>query len=391
LKEEVSCPMIILLISATRQYPAGEGSEVMIRKTIFPGRYVQGFGALNTLGEELQRYGSHALVILDPFVADNLYEGFRGPLEDKVEVKLERFTGEVSEKEVDRLANASSEVDMVVGIGGGKTIDASKAAAHQLKVPVIIAPTIASTDAPTSALSVIYTEEGEFDHYLFLPQNPNMVLVDTEIIVRAPVRFLVAGMGDALATHFEADSARKKYAGNMTGSPGTHAAYTLAKMCYDTLLEYGPIARTVAEQGVVTEAVERIIEANTLLSGLGFESGGLAAAHAIHNGLTVLEETHGVMHGEKVAIGTLASLFLTDKPTDVIDEVYDFCEQVGLPTTLDGIGLEDPSDEDLMRVAERACAEGETIHNEPIPVTPKMVVASLKAVDAEGMARKELL
>lgn len=56
----------------------------------------------------------------------------------------------------------------------------------------------------------------------------------------------------------------------------------------------------------MTPALEHIVEANILLSGLGFESGGLASCHAIHNGFTVLEQTHKYYHGEKVAFGTLA-------------------------------------------------------------------------------------
>ena len=104
-------------------------------------------------------------------------------------------------------------------------------------------------------------------------------------------------------------------------------------------IEYGTLAKIACETHIITPALEHIVEANILLSGLGFESGGLAAAHAIHNGLTVLKQTHQYFHGEKVAIGTLASLFLTDKPMDVINEVFSFCETVGLPTTLGDIGL----------------------------------------------------
>ena len=122
---------------------------------------------------------------------------------------------------------------------------------------------------------------------------------------------------------------------------------------------------------------------------MGFESGGLAAAHAIHNGLTVLDQTHKFFHGEKVAIGTLASLFLTDKPKNTINEVFSFCESVGLPTTLSEIGLADVSDAELMKAAEAACAEGETIHNEPIPVSSEKVFSALKASDAYGKHRKK--
>jgi glycerol dehydrogenase len=105
-------------------------------------------------------------------------------------------------------------------------------------------------------------------------------------------------------------------------------------------LNTGSRQRSPCEAHAVTPALEHVVEANTLLSGLGFVSGGLAAAHAIHNGFTVLEKVHDQQHGEKVAFGTLVSLYLTDKPGEVIDEVYAFCESMGLPTTFEGIGQE---------------------------------------------------
>lgn len=340
----------------------------------------------------MSRFGKKGFAICDPFVYKNLLPTFRESLESALEVKIVRFTGECADEEIDRLAEEAreSQVDVVVGIGGGKTLDTAKAVAFTVKKPVVIVPTIASTDAPCSALSVIYTPEGEFKRYLILPKNPDVVLVDTKVVVGAPVRFLVSGMGDALATWFEAESCRQKYAGNMTGRQGSMTAYALARLCYETLLDYGVAAKTACEAGAVVPALEHVVEANTLLSGLGFESGGLAAAHAIHNGLTVLEATHHYFHGEKVAIGTLTSLFLTDKPAEVIDDAYSFCEAVGLPITLAQIGLEDASDEDLMKVAEGSCAQGETIYNEPIPVTPQMVFSALKAADAEGRRRRAI-
>lgn len=362
----------------------------MITTTIFPGRYVQGYDAIQLLGEEIERFGKRALLLVDPFVRQNLLASFLPAVESRVQAQVENFGGESSDEEIDRLATIgrSANMELVVGVGGGKTLDTAKAVAYALHVPVIVVPTIASTDAPCSALSVIYTPEGEFKRYLFLPTNPTVVLVDTRIVVEAPVRFLISGMGDALATVFEARSAQMKYAGNMTGRPGSMTAYALADLCYETLLTYGEQAAAACAEHVVTAAVEKIVEANTLLSGLGFESGGLAAAHAIHNGLTGLEATHHFFHGEKVAIGTLASLFLTGKEPEVIDEVYTFCETVGLPTTLAQIGLENVSDEDLMLVAEKATAEGETIYNELVPITPLTVFQALKAADIEGRRRQ---
>lgn len=362
----------------------------MIRTTIFPGRYVQGWQARKRLGEELARYGHKGIVICDPFVYEKLLPDIEPYMQDGVEVLIEKFGGECSDEEIGRLLSLiqQSQFQFVVGLGGGKTLDTAKAVAHDANLPVAIVPTIASTDAPCSAVSVVYTPEGNFKRYILLPQNPALVLMDTELIANAPVRFLVAGMGDALATWFEAESCMKSYAPNMTGNLGSISAYSLARLCYDTLLAYGVAAKTACETHVVTPALDHIVEANTLLSGLGFESAGLAAAHAIHNGLTLLEPTHNHYHGEKVAFGTLTSLFLTDKPTDLIDEVYEFCESIGLPTTLSDIGLTEVSDDELMQVATVSCAAGETIHNEPMPVKPYAVFAALKAADTEGKRRR---
>lgn len=361
----------------------------MLTTSIFPGRYVQGAGAIDALGDEAGRFGESPIAIVDAYVCDHMYDDIARGLGSS-EPRIERFGGECSQVEIDRQVDLTRRAgaDVVIGVGGGKTLDTAKAVAYELKTPVVIAPTLASTDAPCSALSVIYRRDGVFERYLVLPNNPNVVLVDSEIISSSPTRFLVSGMGDALATWFEAQSCDVRNAANMTGRPGTMTAYALARLCYETLISYGRLARVASEEKCVTPAFEHVVEANTLLSGLGFESGGLAACHAIHNGLTALPSTHAHWHGEKVAIGVLASLFLTDQSSDQIDEVYCFCRDVGLPTTLEEIGLSNPTDDDLRCVAEIACAEGETIHNEPHEVRPEVVAWALKTADAEGRRRR---
>ncbi len=361
----------------------------MLTTAIFPGRYVQGEGALTVLGEELERLGRSAFAVMTRSAFANLRPAIEAGVGGRVGLACERMSGECSDEEIGRLAAAAraAGADVIVGIGGGKTIDAAKAAAHDLDVPVAIVPTIASTDAPTSAVAVIYTPEGAFQRYLFVRRNPDLVLVDTTVIANAPVRFLVAGMGDGFSTWFEADDCRVSQGRNMTGRLGPLTGFVIARTCYEVLLEHGVLAKEACGRQVVTPSLERVVEANTLLSGLGFESAGLAAAHAIHNGLTVLHGTHGYWHGEKVAIGTLALLFLSERPAALIDEAFGFCRAVGLPTTLAEIGLADVADADLARVAERACAAGETIWHTPRAITPTRVVAALRAVDAEGRRR----
>jgi glycerol dehydrogenase len=135
---------------------------------------------------------------------------------------------------------------------------------------------------------------------------------------------------------------------------------------------------------VVTPALERLVEANTLLSGIGFESSGLAAAHAIHNGLTTAKATHAYLHGEKVAFGLLTQLVLEGKPRSVVHKVLNFATEVGLPITLAEIGLTELPKEQLQRIAVRATAENDTIHNEPFEVLPDMVADAIMAADALG-------
>ena len=249
---------------------------------------------------------------------------------------------------------------------------------------MVVIPTIASTDAPTSALSVIYTESGEFEEYLIYPKNPDMVVMDTAIIAKAPVRLLVAGMGDALSTWFEAKACFDARATSMAGGQATAAALSLARLCYDTLLREGEKALLAAQAGVVSDALERIVEANTYLSGSGFESSGRAGAHAIHNGFTILEECHHLYHGEKVAFGTLAQLALQNSPMEEIETVLAFCKNVGLPITLAQMGVKEDIEAKIREVAKATCAEGETIHNMPFPVTADSVYAAIMVADRLG-------
>jgi glycerol dehydrogenase len=273
---------------------------------------------------------------------------------------------------------------VIVGAGGGKVLDTARAVAADLDLPVVNCPTVASSDAPCSALSVIYTDDGAFLQYRIYAKNPVLVLVDTQVIAHSPPRLLVAGMGDALATWFEAKTCVEGNVKNMRGGGSTQSALALAELCYRILLSDGVDALSALRSQSTTPALERLVEANTLLSGLGFESSGLAAAHAVHNGLTAVPQTHPYFHGEKVAYGVLVQLILEKKPQVLVEEVLDFAARVGLPTTLAAIGLAEMTADMLDQIAARSTAEGETIHNEPFAVQPRMVAEAIRVADALG-------
>lgn len=361
----------------------------MFQKAVFPGKYIQGEGALEQLPHWVNLLGKNGLILASRSVKEKILSEYGNALSAN-SIRIEQFRGECCEVELSRLSQiiGSGQTGVIVGMGGGKTIDTAKIAADRAQIPVIIVPTIASTDAPCSGCAVLYSEEGVFDSVHYQKMNPQAVLVDTKIIAAAPARFLISGMGDALATWFEARSCDRTQSANECGGYSTMTGLNLAKLCYDTLLLYGAAAKIAVEKHVVTPALNRIIEANILLSGIGFESSGLAAAHSIHNGLTALAETHSFYHGEKVAFGVLTGLQLADASPQESAAVFSFCEEIGLPTTLADIGLRNVAPDRLLQAARKACVPTEPIHHEAGVVTPEKVLHAMIAADALGEARK---
>lgn len=352
-----------------------------------PGRYVQGAGAIHEIGAHVAPLGGSILVVGGRTGLAATRAGRRKSFEAQhIRYIEESFNGETSDAEIERLAALCKQTccDVLMASGGGKVIDAVKAAAEEIDVPAVVVPTVASNDAPCSALTVVYNPDGTFSRLRPLKKNPALVLVDTDIIVKAPVRTLVAGMGDALATWFEADACQQSNARNNFGGHITGIAMALARLCLDSIIEYGFNAKIACEKQTVTREFEKVVEANTILSGLGFESGGVAVAHALSEGFTVIPEIHRYLHGETVAFGLLVHLLVENRPKAVIREIYEFCLSVGLPVTLSDLGCGSVSRDLLHRAADDAAEPGKPSHNMPFPVTGKMLYDAILTADALG-------
>lgn len=354
-----------------------------------PSKYIQGSGEIARLGAYCREMGAkEACAIVDPYILSKYEQEIRGSfLAEHIPLSLRELRGECSQVQAEQIAAELEQdsTDIIVGIGGGKTLDMAKAVSYFTGWPVMLVPTVASTDAPCSALAVLYHESGEIDRYLPLRRSPDLVVADVAVVAGAPVRLLAAGMGDALSTYYEARACRRSGAVTSTGGTGTLAALALARTCLDTVLADGVQALTDARAGRVTAAVEHIVEANIYLSGIGFESGGLAAAHAIHNGLTLLGECRSVLHGEKVAFATLVQLVLEGASEEEICGAAEFCRMAGLPVTLGELGLEGADHERLMVAAEASCTLEDTpMTNMPFPVTPQQVLEAVLEVDRRG-------
>jgi glycerol dehydrogenase len=368
-----------------------EGEDARVpRVLIAPQRYVQGDGVLDHLGGYLSIVPSERVAVLID-KAGQQRDGAR--LLDSLnsaQIKSEvvTFRGECSTEEVDRIVAVlqamATSVDCVVAVGGGKCLDAGKCVAHRLAMPMVSVPTLASTDSPCSALSVMYTGEGAFSGVEFFPRSPALVAVDTRIVAEAPVRFLVAGLGDAMATWYEARTCfDNPQARSVLGARPTLATSALGKLCADTLFEHGLAAVEAVQRSEVNDALESIVEANTLLSGIGFESGGLAVAHSIAQGLTVIPEVHhNYMHGEMVAIGLINQLVL-EKNVDEARKVAGFFAQVGLPIHLGQLSLSLSNEAQLGAVMETAMML--FVANEPFAVTTESLLTTAAQAHKLGM------
>ena len=361
------------------------------RALIAPPRYVQGSGVLDQLGRYLSLVPSRRPALLAS-AGGQRRDGARllGALRaDGIEPAVVTFQGECSDEEIDRIvgtlsAGGPSAVDSVIALGGGKCIDTGKCVAALLGVPVVVCPSLASNDAPTSAIAVVYTARGVSKEVRYFPASPALVVVDTRIVSEAPVRYLVAGMGDAMATWYEARTCEANPAARCElGARPTLAAIALARLCADTLFAEGQAAAAAVLRQEVTEQLEHVVEANTLLSGIGFESGGLAVAHALAHGLTTIPEVHQrFLHGEMVAMGVLTQLVLEGEDAEA-RKVAEFFADVGLPVCLDQLSLSAEATRDLETVMGAAAALG-FVRNEPFAVTADGLLAAALRADALG-------
>ena len=320
-----------------------------------PGRYIQGAGALDTLGDYAALFGRHAALVIDRYI-----HGVLGPrIEALCAARHVTLTpllveGDLTPEAIAALrAQASAAgIDMVIAVGGGKSLDAGKAVAKAAHCHLVTVPTVASNDAPTSKNYVLYDAHHNLlavEHMLF---NPTIVLVDTAIIATAPAHFFRAGLGDAISKKFEAEQCARNGGKNMYDGAPLLSAQLIADGCLRTLLADGADALAVAGSGAPTPAFERVVEAKILMSGLGFESGGLSIAHALTRGLPKITGVATALHGLQVAVGLLVQLDLEDRQDGMLATLTQWYDQVGLPTTLHALGAASPTDAELTLAAD---------------------------------------
>ena len=344
-----------------------------------PHLYIQGPDALNRLPDLLSGLGSRVFLVADPFVAERYgsrLADLLGPC-----AAIVPFGGECTSAEIDRMAGLAHThaADVIVGMGGGKAIDTAKGVRIKRGGRIVIVPTIASNDSPTSRLSVIYKEDHSLAEVRLMATNPDAVVVDSKLIVEAPVRFFLAGIGDALSKKYEAIQCVKASGTNFYGGAQTECLRAISSHCDMVLRRDAVAAADDVRAHRTTPEVESVIEAAVLLSGLAFENGGLSIAHSLTRGFSVIPAMQSYLHGEQVAFGTLVQLAMTPGAEAQRDEFASLLGELGLPQRLSDFGA---TDQDAQTIADVTFDTSPYIRNFERPVTAAFIAGAIRSLES---------
>ena len=366
--------------------PAGKASEA--RAYGSPSRYIQGPGEVNNLPKFAAQYGKTALAIIDTFLYGTLGKQIADIFaESDVTVHVVEFKGRCSHAALEELIGYTLSLPVVpdtfIGIGGGQTCDINKAVGAHFRKAFINVPTALSSDAPTSTHSILNNDGALFDRIVHF-KNPDYVVVDTEITVKAPAFMLTSGIGDALATYIEAEAS---FANNNVCNAGggtyrpTQLGLAVAKLSYEILMEKGRAAMQAQKAGQRNAAYEDVAEAAILLSELGFECTGVSVAHGLQAGFFAMPDAKPMMHGTGVGYGALVQLVLQDDPR--LPEVFRLCKDVGIPVCTADLGLTPENrDRNIGLLVDEVYENRWNIHNVPFVVTRQMLRDAIDSLDA---------
>lgn len=353
------------------------------------GNYIRGQGLISQIGEYVSAFGKKACLFGGKTALSLTVNPINQELSQHgIEVLPPIwYGGECSERNIDNLKNQVEEFqpEVLLVAGGGKAIDTVKALGYLMKLPVIAIPTIASTCAAATCISILYDDMGEYLEISRRSKAPDLILIDTQIILEAPVRYLTSGIGDTLAKWFESKASNQKAQPNAF----SNGAVVLARFVYELLLKEGKRAAESIQQRVISRELEDVIDAIIAVSGSISNYGGddcrTAAAHAVYSGLTIFPEVHEVYHGEIVAFGILTQLALEGRPDEEILDVISYYQQVNLPKTLSEMGIDASHiSEEQWQTLGSVTVEIEDMANMPFKVTPQMVIDGIHRADHLG-------
>lgn len=315
-------------------------------------RYISEKGAVNNLDQLVADY-SHPIIV----TGEKSYAVFLDHFQGQLDFPVFHYNGSASDEDGEQIARkAPQNTDVVLGIGGGRLLDTAKVTAQTLNVDLISIPTLASNCAPYTPIGAIYNQVGHtFKTVEYFKKAPVVTLVDWDIMLTTPRAYFVAGIGDTLAKWYEMEGMTRNRLNQLPVY--SRLSYATAKVIKETLVASAQQALKDLDQGKAsadfTAVVDCIIGIASEVGGFGVSDGRMAGAHAVHNGLSYIDETHEIMHGSKVAYGILVQLAQTGDQAE-ITSLLPFYHEIGLPTNLAGLNITSDVTAKVQKVAEWA-------------------------------------
>ncbi|XTZ38664.1 iron-containing alcohol dehydrogenase family protein [Salmonella enterica] len=295
-------------------------------------------GILHDAGKYIAPLTQHILIITSAQAWARVNPVLENSLRTSaIKWQTEIMTGYCTDERVARYAQRARKLGatFIVGVGGGRVLDTAKAVADAIEGgESVTIPTVASTCAAWSPLSVFYTEEGGQLRSQPLNTLPKLVLVDSEIIAQSDVRYLKAGIVDALAKWYEF----RPYLQHAPDNLALQLKVQNARLALDIYVKYGAQAVSDNKAQIISDALVNVIDANIAIAGMANSIRGEiptpGVAHAIHNRLTYEPALREWLHGERVGFSLLVQSLLESDSGTPDGTLLNLLRQYDMPLTL---------------------------------------------------------
>ncbi|OQP30795.1 iron-containing alcohol dehydrogenase family protein [Pantoea latae] len=348
-----------------------------------PQAYLQQAGIRAQAGEHIRPLATHLRIFSSPRAWQAVNPELTHSLESQgIRWQLEMLDGECSDEAIERLQRNTAQqgAEAILAVGGGRVLDCAKAAGDGLEqVAVINFATLAATCAAWSPVAIVYNAQGGHLRSQPLRKMPALVLVDSEIIARSDVRYLKAGIVDALAKWYEF----RPYQRHNPDSLALDLKVMAAQRALDAFQQWGDEAVEANQQGQTSFALERIIDASIVLAGLANSMRDTLPtpgfAHAIHNRLTDMPELHHWLHGEKVGFSLLVQSIMEQPDGEPDATLVALLRRFGAPLRLPELAGDRRAA--LQRLAGAIRFPAASAARLPFAVTPAALEKALIATD----------
>lgn len=338
-----------------------------------PDQYICMPGALELFDEKLARF-KHPVIV----TGEKSYDAFTKFYSGDHGYPVHRYDGSASHEDMERLAKEMPEADVVIGIGGGRVLDTAKGTAEVLDVEYITVPTVLGTCAAYTPISAVYHPDHTFKRVDYYTRSAALCLVDLTLLIESPKKYFAGGIGDTLAKWYEAEAIVEHVEGTLPAM--VQVGLQTAKVTQEILLNDSKEALESLDRQEISPAYERVVEAVIAIAGTvgGFagEYGRMSGAHAIHNGMSLVHETHEYEHGLKVAYGVLVQLAAAGKKEEVL-KLQPFYEENNFPHTLAEFGVKENLEDNMRKIAEFATSKEETFNLAVPEATTESVVEAM--------------